>query len=147
RETEHAVARGIALEAARTSAGASRGPVGEQRVGLDMVIGTAVADREELGDVAPRYRAVGAEVGAHVDPDLAAQRNDGAVVLAQQLELAVHLARVVGGEQVLAPVLDPLHRAAELARGPGNEKVLGIELAAHAEAAADVALDHVDAFF
>src|SRR3954466_14908804 len=54
---------------------------------------------------------------------------------------------MVRREQVLAPVLGPLDRLAELARGERDEKVLWIELASHAEAAADVRLDHVDAFF
>ena len=63
---------------------------------------------------------------------------------AGDLELAIHVARVIGGHQVIAAILGPLDRAAETARGERNEKVLRKELAARAEAAADVELDHVD---
>ena len=52
----------------------------------------------------------------------------------------VDLARVVGGHEVLAPRLDPLHGPAELHRGQRHEDVLRVELAADAEAAADVDL-------
>src|SRR5213075_2200470 len=47
-------------------------------------------------------------------------------------------------DHMLASILDPFHRLAELARGERDEKVLRIELAAHAERAADIGLDHVD---
>ena len=67
-----------------------------------------------------------------------------AVALAGDLQLAFGVAGVVRGDQVLAAVLDPFHRAAELARRERDQEILGIELAAHAEAAADVGLDHGD---
>ena len=51
------------------------------------------------------------------------------------------LARVVRGHEVLGAILDPLHGAAEPLRRERDQDVLGIELAAHAEAAADVDLD------
>ena len=50
------------------------------------------------------------------------------------------LARVVGRHQVLAPVLDPFDRPAEAHRGEADQHILGVELAADAEAAADIAL-------
>ena len=53
------------------------------------------------------------------------------------------LARMIGGDQMLAPVLDPFHRAAEPHGGDADQHVLGIELAADAEAAADVRLVHM----
>ena len=56
----------------------------------------------------------------------------------------VHLiARVVGGEQMLAAVLDPLDRPAQAARGEADENVLGIQLAPNAEPAADVPLEQL----
>ena len=48
------------------------------------------------------------------------------------------------GEQMLAAILDPLHRPADKARRERNQEILRIEFAAHAEAAADVVLDHAD---
>ena len=50
------------------------------------------------------------------------------------------VARMVGGDEMLAPVLDPLDRPAEAERGERHEHVLRVELAADAEAAADMAL-------
>ena len=57
--------------------------------------------------------------------------------------LVMLLARMIGGDQVLAPVLDPFHRPAEPQRRDADQHVLGIELAADAEAAADMALEQV----
>ena len=51
------------------------------------------------------------------------------------------VARVVAGQEMLAPVLDPFDRPAAAARGERDEEILRIELAAHAEAAADIVLD------
>src|SRR5712691_218811 len=52
--------------------------------------------------------------------------------------------RVVDGEEVLAAGLDPLHGSAGEDGREGDEKILGIELAASAEASADIALDEMD---
>src|SRR5581483_9649043 len=90
------------------------------------------------------HAAIGADIGAHVAKNLAAQAEDRAVASARDLQLAIDLARMVDGEQMLAPVLDPFHRAVDLARGKWNQKVLRIEFTAHAEAAADVEFDHIN---
>ncbi len=79
--------------------------------------------------------------------DLAAQRQDGAVARAGDLQVAFRLARMVHRHQVLAPVLGPLDRTADVARRERNQEILGIELAARTEAAADVVLDHLDGVF
>ena len=67
-----------------------------------------------------------------------------AVAPARDLHLAIDLARVVGRDQMLAAILDPFHRPADEPRRERDQKILGIELALDAEAAADVDLDHVD---
>ena len=59
-------------------------------------------------------------------------------------DVVILLPRVVGRHQVLAAVLDPLHRTAQAHRRPRHHEVLGIELAAYAEAAAHLELDEVD---
>ncbi len=52
-------------------------------------------------------------------------------------------ARVIGRHQMLAPVLDPFDRPAEPHRREADEKILRVELAADAEAAAGIAfLEH-----
>ena len=82
---------------------------------------------------------IGALVGENlvVEPEDEAARIDGGAD-------AVHLvARVVEREQVLAPVLDPLHGPAEPGRGDADQHVFRVELAPHAEAAADMALEEL----
>ena len=69
-----------------------------------------------------------------VDAENAALRVDGG---ADAVDL---LARMIGGDQMLAPVLDPLDRRLEDERGGADQHVLGIDFAADAEAAADMAL-------
>ena len=58
--------------------------------------------------------------------------------------LVALLARMVGGDQMLAPVLDPFHRPAEPHRRDADQHVLRIEFAADAEAAADMAFEQMD---
>ncbi len=59
-------------------------------------------------------------------------------------DLVQLLARVIGRDQVLAPVFDPFHRPVEFFGGDANQHILGIELAADAEAAADMRLVDMD---
>ena len=54
--------------------------------------------------------------------------------------MMVLLARMVRRHQMLAPVLDPFDRAAQPQRGETHQEILGVKLAADAEAAAGVAL-------
>ena len=72
-------------------------------------------------------------------------REDVAVLVDRGAQLVALLARMVGGDEMLVPVLDPFDRPAEPQRGEADQHVLGIELAAHAEAAADMALEQMDA--
>ena len=109
-----------------------------------MTCGTRYGPAMNCDDVARADRAVGAHVGAHVGVDVAAQADDRAVALAGDLEVASVLAGVVHRHQILAAVLDPLHRALDVARRERDEEILRIELAARAVAAADVVLDHLD---
>ena len=97
---------------------------------------------EHLRDVARGGRPVGADIGALVGDGVSAQRQDCAVAIAGDLQLAVGVAGMIGGGEVLAAILDPLDRPAGEARRERNEEILGIELAARAEAAADVVLHH-----
>jgi hypothetical protein len=66
------------------------------------------------------------------------------VARAGDLDLAL---RVVETHQLLAAILGPFHRTAGQPRRERNEIVLGIELAARAEAAADVVFHVFDRAF
>ena len=48
------------------------------------------------------------------------------------------LARMIGCDQMLAPVLDPFDRTLELQRGGTDQNIFGINFAANAESAADM---------
>ena len=51
---------------------------------------------------------------------------------------------MIGGGQMLRPILDPLHGPPQLVGGERDQEILGIELAAHAETAAYIRLDEMD---
>ena len=72
-------------------------------------------------------------------------REDAALGVDRGADLVPLLARVIGGDQMLAPVLDPFHRPAEPQRGEADQHVLGIKLAANAEAAADMPFEQMHA--
>ena len=67
-------------------------------------------------------------------------REDAPVAIDRGADAMLLLARMIGGDQVLAAILDPFHRPPQAQRGDADQHVLGIELAADAEAAADMAL-------
>ena len=87
--------------------------------------------------------AVAPHIGALVGIDLVVEPEDEAARIDGGADAVDLVARVVEGEQVLAPVLDPLDRPSEPGRGDADQHVLGVELAPHAEAAADMALEEL----
>ena len=89
--------------------------------------------------------AMGAHIAALVVKEFVVDAEDAAVRIDRGARVVALLARMIGGDQVLAPVLDPFHRPAEPQRRDADQHVLGIELAADAEAAADMALEQVHA--
>ena len=103
-------------------------------------------DADQRDDVAEggQQIAVGRHVGADVGQRRHAQRQELAVGIQRQLGVGHVVARVLVGGNRLAPLAPPLHGAAELARGPQDEAMLGILPALGAEGAADVAHDHAD---
>ncbi len=144
---EEPLAEEIGLEPAGTAIGADRRLVGELQLDVDVDVRDAIGPRHELRDVARADRAVGAHIGADVDIGVAAQAEDGAVAGAGDLHVALRLARMVHAHEVLAAVLRPLHGPAGVARRERDEEILGIELAARAEAAADIVLHDLDRAF
>jgi hypothetical protein len=88
---------------------------------------------------------VGSDVGAHVVPEPVVDGEDGAVASQADGDVVVLLARVVGGLQVLATVLDPAHGPAGPYRQQRDQDVFGVHLSPHAEGAAHVGLHEVHA--
>ncbi len=70
---------------------------------------------------------------------------DRAVLLDAHSRVGDLVAALVGDRHVLAPRLDPLDRALELARAPGREDLLAVDLQLRAEAAPDLGRDHAHA--
>ena len=89
---------------------------------------------------------VRAHVSAVVVEKFVIDCKDLAVRIDGRADLVVLLARVIGRDQMFAPVLDPFDRPAEFQRGGANQNVLRINLAADAEAAADMAFEQLDGF-
>src|SRR5499433_2608211 len=75
---------------------------------------------------------------------MAAQRQNRAVAAAGNFERAGSVARMIRGDEMLAPVLDPLHCAADNSCCERYQKIFGIEFAAHSETAANIVFDHAD---
>ena len=86
-----------------------------------------------------------ADVGAHVVPEAIVDGDDGPVAAHARDDLVVLLARVVGGLQVLATILDPPHGPPGADRQERHEEVFRVHLAPDAEGAAHVRLQEVHA--
>ena len=132
------------LVAAGRAIGARGGLVGQQRRHGHPHVRHAIWTGEGLRQGARLNEAIGAHIGAEIDEDLAAHPEDRAVGSAGDLNLAIGLAGVIHRDQVLAPVLEPADGASDMPGRERDQEVLGIELAAGAEAAADIVLDQVD---
>ena len=87
---------------------------------------------------------MGPAIAALVEPAPGSVGEQSAVGRRGHLEVPYALSRLVEGQQVLAPILHPLHRAPDVDRQPGDQVVLGVELAPAAKAAAHVTLDQPD---
>ncbi len=137
--------KNAAFEAAGPPVGAGRCLVTDHGVRHQPQVRHAIGPGQELGHVAHRRGAVRPHVGADVDEDVAANAADGAVALERDLDLALRLARMRDGHEMLAAVLDPFDRTAEPARRERDQEVLRIEFAARAKSAADIVFDVIDA--
>ena len=138
RHVDQSFAKEIGLDASRAAVGSRWRLVGDVSIDRAGEVRNTVRPRQKLGTPRRRRAAGAARIGADVDRDLAAQPQDDAVAVAGDLEIAGRLARVVGGQEMLAPILHPFDRAVELPRDERDQKVFRVELAAHAEAAAGV---------
>ena len=80
-------------------------------------------------------------IGAGIEQDAPAQCLDATVPVGPDLELAPLVAAVIGGQEVLAARLDPLHRPLQLERQRRGDEVLVIGTELAAEPAADFRRD------
>ena len=81
-----------------------------------------------------------AHIGALVEEELVVDGEDAAFGVDAGADPVLLLARVIGADQMLAPVLDPFDRPVQPHRGDADQHVLRIKLAADAEATAHMRL-------
>src|ERR1700746_1069922 len=80
-----------------------------------------------------------AHISALVEIELILQGQDVPFGIDRCASMMVRLARMVGGHQMLAPILDPFDRPLQSHGGDTNKKIFGIELASDSEPAAGIA--------
>ena len=112
----------------------------------DAIGGDDVGPRQHGGGEVRHGGGMGADIGALVGEEDVVEGEDEAARVDRGADAVDLVARVVGGDEVLAAVLDPLDRPAEPERAERREHILRVDLAADAEAAADMALVEVELF-
>src|SRR5690242_15941376 len=95
---------------------------------------------QHAGGEIEHARAMGAHIGALVVEEDVLDPEDAAIGIDRGAHLMALLARMIGGDEMLVAILDPLDGAAQPQRAEAGQHVLGVKLAAHAKAAADMAL-------
>ena len=144
-QVHEALAEVGALRAACAAVRADRGGIREDPGQLDVEVLDLVALREHGAETAEEGAGgVRGEVGAEARVHGAAHRGDPAAIVHRHLQVGDLVPAVRGGEERLAALLDPLHRAAEGAGGGDHRHLVGVDRALRAERAAHVARGHVD---
>ena len=88
-----------------------------------------------------------AGIGADIGDNVGLQREQLGVLVERAFERDVLIARMKAGDQILAPIFGPGHRAFEFARQPDQHDVFAGERHLLPEAAADVGRDHAQVGF
>ena len=143
-EVHQALDEKRAFIATGTAISSRRRLVADIGVGLQMDGGNAIGAGHELRGVAHGRHAIGADIGAHIDEEIAAHAQQCSILAEGELDIAFGFAGMTDGGEMFAPILDPAYGLVKLAGGEGDEKVFGIELAARAKATAHVHLDIID---
>ena len=113
-------------------------------IGAEVVRAGHFRHRHQRLDAAGGGKArIGADIGDHV----VFQRDQLGVLVEGGLQRDVLVARMKAGDQVLAPVLGPGHRAFQFARQPHQHDIFGAQRHLLPEAAADVGRDHAQVGF
>ena len=138
RDVEHRFARD-GLEHPRSAVRAASRRVGDDARARPAHLGDLVRTGKEAQDA--RATAAG-RIRADIVDVVYLHREDGAVAIERDRHLRLFLPGVRGGDEVLPPVLRPLHRSAERACRERDRGLLATDADLLAEGAADVGHDH-----
>src|SRR5262245_53665285 len=92
RKLDQPLAEETSLVAAGRAIGSGRRLVGDESRRRKMNVRNAIRAAEKLRDIARRGQPIGADIGAEIDKNVAAQADDRAVALAGALDLTIHIA-------------------------------------------------------
>src|SRR5262249_33601727 len=132
------------LVASWRAIGRGWGLVGEAKMS-DRAIGRhPIRSRQNPDRHMHHARCMRADIGLLIMEIAIIDREDDALGIDRGADLMHLLARMIGGDQMLAAVLDPFYRALEPLGRDTDQHVFGIELAADAEPAADMRFMNVN---
>src|SRR6266508_3380078 len=107
------------------------------------IIGYAIRAGKHSRREIDHARAMRAHIGALIVKELVIDRQNAAVAIDGGANFVPLLPRMIGGDEMLVTILDPLHRVPETQSAEADQHVFGVKLAAHAEAAADMAFEQM----
>src|SRR6266481_5277261 len=136
----HALADKGSLIPARRSIGCRRRFIRQPVVRRHFVVRNAVRPQHEARRHVSYSRAMSAYISTLVMKELIANTENATAVVDCRLEQVSLLARVVGGDQVLPPIFDPLNRPTQTQSRQAHQYILRIQFPTDSEAAADVPL-------
>src|SRR5262249_5141180 len=121
-QVHHALRLEVEMGARVAAVGPGQALVRHDDGGVDLQVLEAVGADEVAGRTEAATRLRTTDVAADVVVPLEPHPDDGAVAAGGDLPPGHPIGAAGGGQQVLAPVLDPLHRHAELHRGQADQR-------------------------
>src|SRR5262249_19379102 len=111
----------------------------------DHAIGVnAIGPEQHGGGEIRDRRGMRAHIGTLIVKEFAVDAEQPPGLIDASADTIMLFAGMIGGDEMFAPILDPLHRAAEPKRGDTGDAVFGIKFAAPPEAAAGMAFMKMD---
>ena len=128
--------------AARAAVGIGGHLVGKHAVQVVLDVGEQVRAGTHQGGQRGDLGRAEVQVRAQVGQQPALEGEDRPIARARRADVVDLIAAVRHRGQVLAALLEPAHRAAEVHRQPGHEDLVGVDVGLGAEAATDLGRDH-----
>ncbi len=131
------------LRPAGAAIGRGRRAVGHDAAHAHMRRRDVIDAGDDAGRV--RQRHIGDRQAADVEKNIGFERADAAGFVERDARLGQRVAALIVGEKGFGAVAGPAHRPPDAARGPGHHDLLGVDVRARPEAAADIGADDMDA--